>query len=186
MKWVHKKEHKLRDVTLPNQFTPGLWSPAMVGNIPLEVCWEPALRTLFARESATSPEVPLKYRTASSQRHAGEIFYEVSLEYGGGPSSSIQLLQSEWAIHSPGQNLRPAGTRTAGESIRSPMVGKVLKVLVTPGQTIERGHELVIIEAMKMENKIVARQAGIVKEVQINPGTQVSVGQLLIQIGPLP
>jgi len=185
MKWISKNDSPAAEVTLPDQLTPGIWSPAQVNGKTFEICWEPAMRTLYVRTSALAPEVPLKYRSVHSQRFPGELFSSVLMEYVGGSASFARLVQSEVAIQVPGMNGRKTGGGTVGETIRSPMVGKVLKVLVEAGQTVDRGHELLVIEAMKMENKIFARSAGTVKDVQITAGAQVNVGQVLVQISPL-
>jgi biotin carboxyl carrier protein len=184
MKWISKNESTGAEVSLPDQLTPGIWSPAQVGTQTFEICWEPGMRTLFVRRSAKHPEVPLKYRSVKTQRFPGDLFAEILLEYIGGAAGFARIIQGEVAIQVPGMNGRKAGAGSDGEIIRSPMVGKVLKVLVEPGQVIERGHEVLVIEAMKMENKIFARSSGSVKDVQVAAGAQVSVGQVLVQIGP--
>lgn len=181
MKWISKHE-SANGIVLPDQIAPGVWSPAQVGTKSFEICWEQGMRTLFVRASAQSPEVPLKYRSVKAQRFPGDLFAEVLLEYVGGAEGFTRLVQSEVAIQVPGMAGRKAGAGADGEIIRSPMVGKVLKVLVEPGQVIERGHEVLVIEAMKMENKIFARSGGTVKDVQITAGVQVNVGQVLVQI----
>jgi biotin carboxyl carrier protein len=185
MKWISKDESTGPEVALPDQLTAGVWSPAEVGSQKLEIYWEPSLRTLFVRSSPKHPEVPLKYRSVKTQRFPGELFAEVLLEYVGGSQGFTRIIQSEVGIQVAGMNSRKARAVRGGEVIRSPMVGKVLKVLVEPGQAIERGHEVLVIEAMKMENKIFSRSAGTVKDVQIVAGTQVSVGQVLLQIDSL-
>jgi hypothetical protein len=184
MKWISKNESATAEVSLPDQVTPGVWSPAQVSGTSFEICWEPGLRTLFVRRSPKDPEVPLKYRSAKTQRFPGDLFSEVLLEYIGGCEGFTRIIQGEVAIQVPGMNERKAGAGADGETIRSPMVGKVLKVLVEPGQMIERGQEVLVIEAMKMENKIFARSSGTVKDVQIAAGAQVAVGQFLVQIMP--
>jgi biotin carboxyl carrier protein len=183
MKWISKIDSTPVEVALPDLITPSVWSPAQVGGEALEICWEPAMRTLFVRRNSTSPEVPLKYRSVKAQRFPGELFTEVLSEYIGGSKGFAQLVQGEVAIQVPGMNARKSSAGADGEVVRSPMVGKVLKVLVEAGQTIERGHELLVIEAMKMENKIFSRSSGTVKEVSISAGTQVNVGQVLVHIG---
>ncbi len=184
MKWINKSESAGVEVSLPDQITPGVWSPAQVGTQQLQICWEPSMRTLFVRQSPKHPEVPLKYRAAKTQRFPGDLFTEVLLEYIGGSEGFARIIQGEVSIQVPGMNGRKAGAGADGEVIRSPMVGKVLKVLVEPGQVVERGQEVLVIEAMKMENKIFARSSGTVKDVQIAAGTQVVVGQVLVQIAP--
>lgn len=59
-------------------------------------------------------------------------------------------------------------------AVRSHLHGKVLGIPVRPGQTIERGDLLMIIEAMKSENHIMAPKSGIIKTIEVSPGTQVT------------
>lgn len=67
-------------------------------------------------------------------------------------------------------------------SVHAPMPGMVLEVLVQPGQTIEPGADLLILEAMKMENVIQADGSGVVASVVIEKGAAVDKGQLLIEM----
>jgi len=55
-------------------------------------------------------------------------------------------------------------------------------VLVEKGQHVGENQGLVIIEAMKMETKIVARTAGLVDEILVKPGQQVKAGELLLKL----
>ncbi|RMG79387.1 MAG: acetyl-CoA carboxylase biotin carboxyl carrier protein subunit [Bacteroidetes bacterium] len=66
--------------------------------------------------------------------------------------------------------------------IKAPMPGLVLDILVEPGQAVEDGTPLLILEAMKMENILKAHGAGIVKEVKIEKGSPVDKGQVLIEM----
>jgi biotin carboxyl carrier protein len=54
--------------------------------------------------------------------------------------------------------------------IYSAIPGKILKVLVKPGQKIESGDAIVILEAMKMENKIITACSGIIKNIHVKEG----------------
>ena len=70
----------------------------------------------------------------------------------------------------------------AGERVDSPMPGNILNVLVAPGQTVKEGDILVILEAMKMENEIVAPRNGSVAQVLVSKGTVVETGTPLVVI----
>ena len=71
---------------------------------------------------------------------------------------------------------------TADREIRAPMPGLVLKVLVEPGDTVDAGDGLIVLEAMKMENELRATGAGIVKGVHTTPGDAVAKNQLLLEL----
>jgi 3-methylcrotonyl-CoA carboxylase alpha subunit len=77
------------------------------------------------------------------------------------------------------QTHAPAG---APGAIRAPMHGKIVAVVVKPGDTVAERDLLVILEAMKMEHRIEAVHAGTVKSVAVTPGTLVAAGALLIDI----
>jgi acetyl/propionyl-CoA carboxylase alpha subunit len=61
----------------------------------------------------------------------------------------------------------------------APMPGKVVKVLVTPGQEVAAGAAIVVLEAMKMEHTVRAPEAGVVGEIKVAVGDQVADGALL-------
>jgi 3-methylcrotonyl-CoA carboxylase alpha subunit len=68
----------------------------------------------------------------------------------------------------------------AGGGLTAPMPGNVIEVLVKPGERVEKGRALMIIEAMKMEHTIIAPARGRVAEVCFTPGDQVDEGDQLV------
>jgi biotin carboxyl carrier protein len=66
--------------------------------------------------------------------------------------------------------------------IAAPMPGKLVRVLVTPGQEVAGGQGLVVVEAMKMENELRAPRSGRVKEVPVREGQAVETGALLVLV----
>lgn len=67
-------------------------------------------------------------------------------------------------------------------SVKAPMPGLVLQVIVAPGQTVQKGDPLLILEAMKMENVLKATGEGVVKSINIEKGQAVEKGYLLIEM----
>lgn len=65
-------------------------------------------------------------------------------------------------------------------TISAPMPGKVIKVLVNVGDNVKKGQELIIVEAMKMHNPVLAVSDGIVKEVCVKAGDPIQAGTPLI------
>lgn len=68
--------------------------------------------------------------------------------------------------------------------IHAPMPGLVVEVIVHVGDEVEAGRPIVVIEAMKMQNALVAPLAGRVASIPVAPGTAVETGQLLVTITP--
>lgn len=66
--------------------------------------------------------------------------------------------------------------------IKAPMPGKVLDIMVTSGQAIEKGQPLLILEAMKMENVLKSEGQAIIKSINVSHQESVESGQLLIEL----
>ncbi len=62
------------------------------------------------------------------------------------------------------------------------MAGSVWKVLVKPGDQIEEGQDVIILESMKMEIPIAAEVDGTVKEVKVNEGDFVNEGDVIVEV----
>jgi biotin carboxyl carrier protein len=74
-----------------------------------------------------------------------------------------------------------SGVELQGRQLISvPMPGKVVAVLVSEGDTVEKGQGLVIVEAMKMENEVRSPIAGTVREIKVSAGETVEGGALLM------
>jgi biotin carboxyl carrier protein len=76
------------------------------------------------------------------------------------------------------------GSKTAarGESIRAPIAGKVVKVLVAVGDQVAPGSAVIVLEAMKMENELVAERGGTVTSVTKTAGQAVDTGDVLVEL----
>lgn len=67
-----------------------------------------------------------------------------------------------------------------GKTVNAPLPGRVIAVQVKNGDLVERGDLLLILEAMKMHNKILSPFKGVIQEVKVSPGQAVSTGEPLI------
>lgn len=68
----------------------------------------------------------------------------------------------------------------AGEPVKSPMPGNILKINVAAGQAVKEGDVLIVLEAMKMENDVVAPRDGTVAQVVVSKGAVVETGTTLV------
>lgn len=83
----------------------------------------------------------------------------------------------------PAAPAAPAGAAlAAGEVVKSPMPGNILKINVSQGQKVNEGDVLIVLEAMKMENEIVATKSGTVAQIVTAKGSVVETGAPLVVI----
>lgn len=78
---------------------------------------------------------------------------------------------------------RPAAVATSGSAVKSPLPGVILEVNVKVGDTVKAGQQVMVLEAMKMENSIESTFDGVVKSIDKGKGDSVLEGEVLITIG---
>ncbi len=69
-----------------------------------------------------------------------------------------------------------------GDEVLAPMPGKITKILVKPGDEVLEDEEILVLEAMKMDNPIFAPSSGRVKEVRVKEGEEVDADHVLLII----
>lgn len=105
--------------------------------------------------------------------------YVVAVSEGG----EISQIQGEGgAASAPAASSAPAPAAGEGEPVVAPLGGNIFKVLVSPGDTVEEGDVLIILEAMKMETEVRAPKAGTIGEVFIKVGDAVSPDDEMLTI----
>lgn len=101
--------------------------------------------------------------------------YEVTVEEGA--AGAAPKAAPKAAPAAP-KAAAPAGAQ-GGVKVAAPMPGKILAVKANPGQAVKKGDVLLVLEAMKMENDIVAPQDGTVASVNVAVGGSVEAGEVL-------
>ena len=121
-------------------------------------------------------------RRASVLRNEGEIERAVNIEFAGGGLPQTVSLRAVTRSFIPGIEVNAKLTEHKAQVVRSPMAGKVLKVFVKVGQNVTPGETLFIVEAMKMENKILSLIPGKITSIKVKEGAAVVVGQELARV----
>lgn len=133
----------------------------------------------------------MKYKVTLNNR-----VYEVEVEQGeamlldeyelaapAAPSApAAPAVAAAPAAAAPAPAAAPAVGLAAGEVVKSPMPGNVLKINVTQGQKVKEGDVLIILEAMKMENEVVSTKTGTVAQIVVAKGAVVETGSPLVVI----
>jgi 3-methylcrotonyl-CoA carboxylase alpha subunit len=90
------------------------------------------------------------------------------------------LLQVE--IRRPAHDAAGDDSGHAGDSIRAPINGKVVKVFVAEGQAVAKGERIAVVEAMKMEHVLHAARDGAIGKLAVKEGQQVNQGALIASL----
>ena len=102
---------------------------------------------------------------------------------GPSPSPAVAPAPVAEVPAEPSPAPAPASSAPAGaDALTAPMPGTILKVLVNVGDSVSENQPLMILEAMKMENEIVASSAGTVSAIHVSAGQTVNPGDGLITI----
>jgi biotin carboxyl carrier protein len=115
----------------------------------------------------------------------GSRSYEVGFSTlaGGAMTVHVDGIPVEVSINQMRRFGGGASSHPAGEgpqTVTAPMPGKIVKLLVRPGDRVQPRQGVVVVEAMKMENELRARAAGTVSEVRVTEGSSVEAGAILV------
>jgi biotin carboxyl carrier protein len=132
----------------------------------------------------------MKYKVTLNNR-----VYEVEVDAGeamlvdeyealapAAPAPVVAAAPVPAAAAAPAAAAPAAASLAAGEVVKSPMPGNILKINVSAGQKVNEGDVLIVLEAMKMENEITATKAGTVAQVAVTKGQVVETGSPLVVI----
>ena len=127
-------------------------------------------------------KVTLNNRTYEVEVEAGRAMLIDEYEaYAPAPIAPAAPVAAAPAAAAPAAAV-PAVSVAAGEVVKSPMPGNILKINVSLGQKVNEGDALLILEAMKMENEVVAPKSGTIAQIIVSKGAVVETGAPLIVI----
>jgi acetyl/propionyl-CoA carboxylase alpha subunit len=148
-------------------------------------------------ESADNAPVAIDFATVHSNVETGEGLYSI---IANGKSYQLYvepqetgfrivvwrhrfnldvLTEREWRL----KKVAPRQAKDTGTiTLNAPMPGLVKAVLVSAGDVVTKGHRLLVLEAMKMENDISAPREGTIKTVHVQPGTVIESGKPLVTL----
>lgn len=104
--------------------------------------------------------------------------YDVTVEEGGAGSTSAVTTAPKAAPKAAPKKTTVSGTQ-GSVNLNSPMPGKILSIKVKEGQAVKKGEVILLLEAMKMENEVVAPQDGTMASINVTVGAMVESGDVL-------
>ena len=129
-------------------------------------------------------KVTLKGKTYEVEVNQGEAMLLDEYEaYAPATAAAPAAAPAVAPAAAPAAPAAPAVTAVAGEQVLSPMPGTIVKMNVKAGQTVKSGEVLAVLEAMKMENEIMAPHDATVAQVLADVGTKVDTGTPIIVLG---
>ncbi len=138
------------------------------------------MRRFLINVNGNSYEVEVEELTGSAGAHAGRPATAPASGQAAAPAAVAAPVTEEKSVQSSPQKIDvPAGAT----EVKSPLPGMVLGINVSVGDKVSKGDVLLIIEAMKMENEIMAPESGTVLSIAAARDLTVNTGDLLLVIG---
>ena len=115
--------------------------------------------------------------------------YEVEVEEINGEITPVVSTPTPKVVSSPAQKApstpkpKPPVASAEGEEVTAPMPGKILQLKAKEGDSVSEGDTILILEAMKMENEIIANASGSIKKINVAVNDMVDTGDVLMVIG---
>lgn len=117
-------------------------------------------------------------------------FYEVEVEEIGGAPQVAKVYEMPKAtpvaagtpVAAAVASTPPPTAKSSGKDVTAPIPGKILRIPVTKGQKVATGDLLLVIEAMKMENEVLADEPATVSDILVKEGDTVTTGAVLVKL----
>jgi acetyl-CoA/propionyl-CoA carboxylase biotin carboxyl carrier protein len=127
--------------------------------------------------AADGDETPLVERTTTVEVNGKRFSVKLWV-----PDAPVAVVAGGAAKRAPRKASAGAGAGSGSGDVTVPMQGTIVKVLVEVGQAVDAGQAVVVLEAMKMENQILAEKSGKVKEIKVATGDTVGAGDIVVVI----
>lgn len=105
--------------------------------------------------------------------------YDVSVEELSGGAAPVAAPVAAAPVAAPAPAAAPAAPAAGSVKVSSPMPGKILAVKANVGDSVKKGQVILILEAMKMENEVVAPEDGTIASIDVTVGASVESGDTL-------
>lgn len=182
MQWSVSIGSKVVVVQLPDSIPDNSEFDGMVDGKSVKLRWQRQTRTLFVLNTKSSGGwTPINARSRTVTKFPGDGEVAVNVEFSVVGSNHPLNLEASVTTFLPGSDSKEGGKKKKSAVIRSQITGKVLKVLVKPGDNVSTGDTLMIIEAMKMENRVLSNTNGIIDSVKVKESDTVSSGAELLK-----
>jgi len=113
----------------------------------------------------------------------GQIFHvEIEGLSPRAPARARRPQGGDGAVTAPSPAHRPTAAPPSDKILRAPMPGRVIAIMVRPGDRVTAGQEVCVVEAMKMEQSIWAPRDGVVKAVHVQPMDSVGANDPLLEL----
>ena len=130
---------------------------------------------------------------AAANNAGGSVADKLTVKVGGdkfvvefdGDKATVNGKSYDVSVTEGGDDASPSssGGGGGGTPVSAPMPGAVFDILKGPGDSVEEGETVIVLEAMKMEMAIAAPSAGVVSEILVSKGDQVTSGQVIATLG---
>lgn len=108
--------------------------------------------------------------------------YTVELHSEVKASKTPKLVRSMVPPPSRKEQKLPKNIGSKANAVKSPLPGTIIKILVKEGQEVKKGDNLLIMEAMKMENNVLSEKEGVISSIKVKEGDTVLQNDILIEI----
>lgn len=182
MQWKTQLQDREAILSAPTLFLHDKEAEVEVNGQKYFVRYHRSLNSIFYRKDGESHYRNMNLRSKNVQKSDGSPEYQIDIELKGSGKQTIYPFKGETWVYTPASEQRRKAQAAQGAVLKSPMTGKVLKILAENGQSVKKGDTLLIIEAMKMENNIAAPADGTISEFSLQEGANLNSGELICKI----